>query len=99
MSLRILVLAAFFGARALHFSKRLCHVFDLIPNLKTDVDRGALCNRHRDTIAGPRIDLDDLLLFQFVLYAEDQSCIAGTELNIAYDCPFDLRSERLQDVR
>src|SRR5262245_43330256 len=31
-------------------------------------------NRHRDTIAGSRIYLDDLLLIQFVHCTEDKSC-------------------------
>src|SRR5260370_18969148 len=67
--LRFLFLVALFSVRAflLHLSKRLCHVFELIPNIKAYVDRGALRSRHRDTIARPRINLDDLLLFQFVL--------------------------------
>ena len=58
--LRILFLATLFRVRAflLHLSKRLCHVFDLMPNFKAYVDRGTLRSRHRDTIAGPRIDLD-----------------------------------------
>ena len=37
----------------LHLSKRFRHVFDLIPNIKAYVDRGALLSRHRYTIAGP----------------------------------------------
>jgi hypothetical protein len=57
----------------LHLSKRLCHVFHLIPDIKAYVDRRGLLSRHRDTIAGPRIDLDDLLLVQFVLCTEDKS--------------------------
>ena len=38
--LRILFLVALFRVRAflLHLSKRLCHVFDLIPNIKAYVD-------------------------------------------------------------
>jgi hypothetical protein len=42
--LRIIFLIALFPERAflLHLSKRLCHVFDLIPNIKAYVDRGAL---------------------------------------------------------
>ena len=67
--LRFLFFVALFSVRAflLHLSKRLCHVFHLIPDIKAYVDRRGLLSRHRDTIAGPRIDLDDLLLFQFVL--------------------------------
>jgi hypothetical protein len=57
----------------LHLSKRLCHVFELIPNIKAYVDRRGLLSRHRDTIARPRIDLDDLLLLQFALCTEDKS--------------------------
>src|SRR5262249_47199339 len=73
--LRFLLLVALFSVRAflLHLSKRLCHVFELIPNIKAYVDRGALRNSHRDTIAGSRIDLDDLLLLRFVLRTEDKS--------------------------
>src|SRR3979411_1238669 len=99
--LRFLFLVALFPVRAflLHLSKRLCHVFDLIPNIKAYVDRGTLCSRHRYTIAGPRIDLDDLLLLRFVLRAEDKSRKIGTALQIVDDHPFDLRSERAQDVR
>jgi hypothetical protein len=98
--LRIIFLVALFPVRAflLHLSKRLCHVFDLIPNIKAYVDRGALRSRHRDTIAGPRIDLDDLLLLRFVLRAEDKSRKIGAALEIVDDYPFDLRSERSQDV-
>ncbi len=51
-----------------------------------------------DTIAGPRIDLDDLLLLRFVLRAEDKSRKIGAALEIVDDYPFDLRSERSQDV-
>ena len=99
--LRTLFLAALFRVRAflLHLSKRLCHVFDLIPNIKAYVDRGALRSRHRDTIAGPRVDLDDFLLFQLVLHTQDKPCIVRAELEIVDDYPFDLRSERSQDVR
>jgi len=99
--LRFLFLVALFSVRAflLHLSKRLCHVFDLIPNIKAYVDRGALRSRHRDTIAGPRIDLDDLLLLRFVLRAEDKSCIVGAALEIVDDHPFDVRSKRSQDIR
>src|SRR5262249_44777027 len=70
--LRILFLVALFRLRAflLHLSKRFRHVFDLIPNIKTYIDRGALLSRHRDTIAGPCIYLDDLPLLRFVLRAE-----------------------------
>jgi hypothetical protein len=50
-------------------------------------------------VAGPRVDLDDLLLFQFVLHAENKPCIVRAELEIVDDCPFDLRSERSQYVR
>ena len=58
-----------------------------------------LLSRHRDTIAGPRIDLDDLLLVQFVLCTEDKSRKIYAALEIVDDYPFDLRSERSQDVR
>ena len=80
--LRILLLSALFSLRAflLNHSKRLRHVFDLIPNIKAYVDRGMLRSRHGDTIAGPRIDLDDLLLLRFVLRTEDKSCIVGAAL-------------------
>jgi hypothetical protein len=63
--LRTLFLVALFRVRTflLHLSKRHCHVFGLMPNFKAYVDRGMLCSRHRDTIAGPRVDFDDLLLF------------------------------------
>ena len=99
--LRALFLAALFCVRAflLHLSKRLCHVFDLMPNFKAYIDRGTLRSRHSDTIAGPRVDLDDLLLVQFVLHTEDKPCIVNAELEFVDDCPFDLRSERSQDVR
>src|SRR5258708_39141124 len=99
--LRFLFLVALFSARAflLHLSKRLCHVFELIPNIKAYVDRRGLLSRHRDTIARPRIDLDDLLLFQLVLCAEDKSRKIGSALEIVDDYPFDLRSEGSQDVR
>src|ERR1700730_1977190 len=60
---------------------------------------GRARSRHRDTIAGPRIDLDDLLLLRFVLRAADKSRKIGTALEIVDDYPFDLRSERAQDVR
>src|ERR1700730_9230148 len=99
--LRILLLSALFSLRAflLNHSKRLCHVFDLTPNFKAYVDRGVLRSRHGDTIAGSRIDLDDLLLLQFVLRTEDKPCIVGAALEIVDDHPFDLRSKRSQDIR
>ena len=98
--LRILLLSALFPLRAffLNHSKRLCHVFDLIPNIKAYIDRGVLRSRHRNTIAGPRIDFDDLLLLRFVLHTDDKPCIVRAELEIVDDCPFDLRSERSQYV-
>ena len=43
-----------------------------MPNFKAYVDRGTLRSSHRDTIAVPRIDLDDRLLFEFVLHTEDE---------------------------
>jgi hypothetical protein len=64
----------------LHLSKILCHVFELIPNIKAYVDRGALRHSHRDTIAGSRIDLDDLLLLRFVLRTEDKSRKIGATM-------------------
>src|ERR1700760_4739039 len=96
----MLLLSALFPLRAflLNHSKRLCHVFDLIPNIKAYVDRGVLGSRHGDTIAGPRIDLDYLLLLQFVLRTEDKPCIVRAELEIVDDYAFDLRSERSQYV-
>src|SRR5258706_2866899 len=99
--LRFLFLVALFSVRAflLHLSKRLCHVFELIPNIKAYVDRGALRSRHRDTIAGSRIDLDDLLLLRFVLRTEDKSRKIGAMLETVDDYPFDLCSQRSQDVR
>jgi hypothetical protein len=75
-----------------------CHVFDLIPNIKTYLDRGVLGSRHGDTIAGPRIDLDDLLLLRFVLRAEDKSRKIGAVLQVVDDYPINLRSERSQYV-
>src|SRR5258706_12917790 len=99
--LRFLFLVALFSVRAflLHLSKRLCHVFELIPNIKAYVDWRGLLSRHRDTIAGPRINLDDLLLFQFVLRTEDKSRKIGAVLEIVDDYPFDLRFEGSQDIR
>src|SRR6516165_9451018 len=100
-SLRILFLVSLFRLRAfvLDLSKRFRHVFDLIPNIKAYVDRGALLSRHRYTIAGPCIYLDDLLLLRFVLRAEDKSRKIGAPLEIVDDNPFDLYFERSQDVR
>ena len=94
--LRFLFLVALFSVRAflLHLSKRLRHVFELIPNIKAYVDRRGLLSRHRDTIAGPRIDLDDLLLLRFVLRTEDKSRKIGAALEIVDDYPFDLCSQR-----
>ena len=57
-----------------------------------------LLSRHGDTIAGPRIDLDDLLLLRFVLRAEDKSRKIGAVLQLVDDYPIDLRSERSQYV-
>src|SRR6266581_9018902 len=93
-------LVALFSVRAflLHLSKRLCHVFQLIPNIKAYVDRRGLLSRHRDTIAGPRINLDDLLRLQFALCAEDKSRKIGAALKIVNDYSFDLCSQRSQDV-
>jgi hypothetical protein len=99
--LRSLFLVALFSVRAfpLYLSKQICHIFELIPNIKAHVDRRGLLSRHRDTIAGPRINLDDLLLFQFVLCTEDKSRKIGTVLEIVDDYPFDLRFEGSQDAR
>src|SRR5271165_1652201 len=99
--LRFLFFVTLLRARAflLDLSKRLCHVFHLIPDIKAHVDRRGLLSRHRNTIARPRIDLDDLLLFEFVLCTEDKSRKIGAALEIVDDYPFDLRSERAQDVR
>ena len=80
------------------FSEHLCHVFHLIPDIKAHEDRSELLSRHGDTIAGPRIDLDDLLLMRFVLRAEDKSRKIGAVLQVVDDYPMDLRSERSQYV-
>ena len=63
--LRTLFLAALFRMRAflMNLSKRLCHVINVLPNFKANVNRGTLRSCHRDTIAGTRVDLDDFLLF------------------------------------
>jgi len=76
-----------------------CNIFNLVPNIKTYVDRGTLLSRHRDTIAGPRIYLDDFFLLRFVLRAEDKSRKIRALFEIVDDHPFDLCSERSQDVR
>jgi hypothetical protein len=98
---RILFLVAFFRLRVFlsHRSKHFCHVFDLVPNIKTYVDRGTLLSRHRDAIAGSRIDLDDLLLMRFGFRTEDKSPKIGARLEFVDDHPFNLCSERSQDVR
>src|SRR5437867_4375220 len=68
-SIHLTALVALFRLRVflLHLPKRFRHVLDLIPNIKTYVDRRALLSRHRDTIAGSCIYFDDLLLLRFVL--------------------------------
>src|SRR5271157_3871583 len=72
--LRILFLVVLFCLRAfLHLSEHFCHIFNLVSNIKSYLDRGTLLSRHRDTIAGPRIYLDDFFLLRFVLRAEDKS--------------------------
>jgi hypothetical protein len=98
--LRILFLIALFCLQAflLHLSKHLCHVINFVPNIKTYVDRGALLNRHRDTIAGSCIYLDDVLPLRFVLRAEYKSGKIGVPLEIVNDHPFDLCSKRSQDT-
>jgi hypothetical protein len=60
--LRILFLAALFRLRTflLHLSKRLRHVSDLIPNIKTYVDRRALLSRYRNKSLGSCIYFDEL---------------------------------------
>src|SRR5258708_9092189 len=99
--LRLLFLTALFSVRSflLHLSKRLCHVFELIPNIKAYIDRRGLLSRHRDTIARPRIVLDDLLLLQFVLSTEDKSRKIDGPLEILDDYPLDPGSQRPQDGR
>ena len=52
----------------------------------------------RYNIVGTRVDLDDLLLFKFVLHTEDKSCIVRVAIKIVDDCSLELRSERPQDV-
>jgi hypothetical protein len=61
--------------------------------------RRCLLCRHRNTIAGPRIDLDHLSLFQLVLRTKDKSRKIGAALEIIDDYPFDLRFESSQDAR
>ena len=82
--LRILFLVALFRVRAflLHLSKRLCHVFDLIPNIKAYVDRGALRTRHRDTIAGPRISEHRLAEIPRALYVS-RHVVTAVGLNLS----------------
>jgi hypothetical protein len=48
------------------------------------------------TIAGSRIDLNDLLLLRFVLRAQDKFRKIGAVLQVVDDYPIDLRSERSQ---
>ena len=81
------------------FGALLSHIFNLVPNIKSYVDRGTLLSRHRDTIAGPRIYLDDFFLLRFVLRAEDKSRKIRAPFEIVDDQNFDLCSERSQDVR
>src|ERR1700751_213710 len=99
--LRLRLVVAPFRGRAflLHLPKRLRHVFHRIPNINAHVDRRGLLNCHRDTIAGPGIYLDDLLLVQFILCTEDKSCKVRAVLQVVDDDPIDLRSKRSQDVR
>ena len=98
--LRFFFLVALVRIRAflLHLSEHLCHVFHLIPDIKAHEDRSGLLSRNCDTIARPRIDLDDLLLLRFVLRAQDNSRKIGAVLQVVDDYPIDLRSERSQDV-
>jgi hypothetical protein len=65
-----------------------------LADIKAHEDRSGLLSRHGDTIAGPRIDFDDLLLLQFVLPAQDKSRKIGAVLQVVDDHPIDLRSER-----
>ncbi len=90
-------MVALFCVRAfvLHLSIRLCHVLDLFPDIEAYVDRRALLSRHRDAIAGPRIDLDNLPLFQFVLRTDNKCRKIGAALEIVNDYLFDLCVEIL----
>ena len=98
--LRFFFLVALFRIRAflLHLSEHLCHVLHLIPDIKAHEDRSELLSRHCDTIAGPRIDLDDLLLLRCVLRAEDKSRKIGAVLQVVDNYPVNLRSKRSQYV-
>src|SRR6266436_2553730 len=97
--IHLTALVALFCLRAflLHLPKHFRHVLDLIPNIKTYIDRCALLSRHRDTIAGSCVYFDDLLQLRFVLRAEDKSRKIGAALEIVDDHPFDLCSERSHD--
>jgi len=94
--LRILFLVTLFRLRAflLQLSKHLCHVFDLVPDIAAYIDWRGLLSRHRDTVAGPCIYLNDFLLLRFVLRTEDKSRKIGAALEIIDDCSFDLCFER-----
>jgi hypothetical protein len=98
--LRFFFLVALFRIRAflLHLSEHLGHVFHLNPDIKAHEDRRGLLSRHGDTIVGPRIDPDDLLLLRFVLRTQDKSRKIGAVLQVVDDYPIDLRSKRSQYV-
>ena len=73
---------ALFHIRAflLQLSEHLGHVFHLIPDIEAHEDGSELLSRYGNTIAGPRIDLDDLLLLRFVLRTQDKSRKIGAVL-------------------
>src|SRR5208283_3053639 len=85
--LRILFLVALFRVRAflLHLSKRLCHVFDLIPNIKAYVDRGALCSRHRDPRPDALIDEHH----EYLVLVAKENCAAAAGRSHGANLHFD----------
>ena len=99
--LRIPFLVATFrlGAFLLHLLKRVCDVFDLVPDIAAYIDWRGLLSRHRNTVAGSCIYFDDFLLLRFVFRAENKSRKIGSPLEIVDDHPFDFCSERSQDDR
>lgn len=74
-------------------------ILDLLPHNSAHVNRSLLLCRHRHAVARPGIQLDDLLLLEFILCGQNQPAEIGAVLEVIDDNSLHLCPHSGEDMR